>query len=481
MRRMRPLPLFLCAGLLWPSALCAEEEPTLPESSSPQEQTEALVPQAPSEEQIFSRTPGRARILDLKQCLQLAEANFPKVQEARARLQAKQSQLREAYTEPFSQIQVTAGAGITPLWRGTSLYSPSSDAGLTSNMALAWQVGVEGMVPLWTFGKLTNLWKAADANVTVGKHEVKKEKDAIRLEVRRAYFGLQLARDSRLMLQDVLGQISKYVKNLEQQVQDEEADELDLLKLKMHEAELEARLSEAQKSETIARAGLRFFTGSPSEIDIPDLPLQRVEHELGPLVRYLEAARRFRPEINMVRAGITARTAQMKMEQARYFPDIGVAFAAKITRAAEITDQRNPFAHDPANYNQYGLALAMRWKLDFLPQSARIAKAQADLEEMRAVERFALGGIATEVEKAFAEAQDAYTRLQAWGRATQYAKQWLIKIQQGLELGLFDDEEIIEPAKEYALKKFSEMSAIYEYNLALAQLAVATGWEGISP
>jgi len=345
-------------------------------------------------------------------------------------------------------------------------------------MALAWQVGIEGIVPLWTFGKISSIWEAAEANIQVGKHDLKKEKNAIRLEVRRAFFGVLLARDSLLLLRDARGQLQGHLTTLQQEVEGGGGDDIGLLKIQMNEAELDARASEAEKGETIALAGLRFFTGSNGEIDVPDEPLKRVGHDLQPLARYLEAARLFRPEINMVRAGVIARRAQLRLEEAKYFPDVGVVLAARVVRAAEITDQRNPFAFDPANYSSYGLGLAMRWKLDFFPQTARIAKAQADLEEMRATERYALGGVAVEVEKAFAEAQDAKRRLDAWSRATQFAKQWLIKVQQGMDLGLFEGEDIVEPAKEYALKKFSEMSATYDYNGAVSQLAVAPGWEG---
>src|SRR5690606_469979 len=142
-------------------------------------------------------------------------------------------------------------------------------------------------------------------------------------------------------------------------------------------------------------------------------------------------------------------------------------------------DQRNPFANDPANFASYGFGLALRWKVDFLPQAARDAQAEAQLEEVRATERFALGGVGVEVEKAFAEAQAANRRLDAWTRASQFAKQWLIKVQQGIDIGTFDEEDIVDPSKEYALRKFSQMSATYDYNVALAQLAQATGWDGM--
>jgi outer membrane protein TolC len=153
--------------------------------------------------------------------------------------------------------------------------------------------------------------------------------------------------------------------------------------------------------------------------------------------------------------------------------------SAKWARADQVTDQRNPFVEDRANFLQYGAGLVLRWKLDFLPQAARTAQAEADLEEMRAEEQYALGGVGVEVEEAFSEARTSEKRVEALSRAAKYARQWLVKVQQGIDVGTFDDEDIVDPAKEYALKRFAQMSAIFDYNIAVAKLAQATGWDAV--
>ena len=123
----------------------------------------------------------------------------------------------------------------------------------------------------------------------------------------------------------------------------------------------------------------------------------------------------------------------------------------------------------------------MNWNLDFLPRAARVAQAEAQLEEIRATERYALGGVGVEVETAFAEAQDAYKRLEAYGDAARYARQWLVKVQQGIDVGTYEDQDIVDPAKEYALRRFAQMSATLDYNVAMAKLALATGWDAVAP
>ena len=419
------------------------------------------------------------RIYTLDELLVLAETNYPKVREARARLNYKTAQIWEARTAPFSEFKVTGGVGVAPTLSGNSVYSPSNDVALTRNLALAYQLGVEGVVPLWTFGKITNLWDAAEANRELGRHEVEKEKNTIRLDVRRAYYGVLLARDSKVLLRQATKNLDDFIANLQRQVDDGEGDEIELLKIKIQRAELTARGSDADKGETSALAGLRFFAGASGPVDVPDVPLSRIEHPLGPVSRYLEAARLHRPEINMARAGINARRAQVELAKAKFYPDLGLGLQAGIIRAGEVTDQRNPFTRDPGNRATYGMGFVLQWKLDFLPQTARLAQARAQLEEVRATERFALGGIAAEVEVSYAEATAAMTKLNAWSEATAYAKRWLIKVQQGMDLGISEPTDLVEPSKTYALKKASEMEALYDFNISLAKLAQVTGWEAM--
>lgn len=422
---------------------------------------------------------GAPQRLTLAQVLVLAEQNYPKIAQAAARLKRKEAQLDEAHRAPYSEFTLNAFAAILPSWRGTGVFSPSSDVAFASSSSVAYQVAIEGVVPIWTFGKLTNLWDAARANIDVGKGEVLQERAMIRREARRAFYGVQLARDALLLVEEAQKQVGEYVVRLEKDLEAGHGDEIDLLQLKVQRAELAARGSEAERGEKIALSALRFYTGKSGEVDIVDEPLLRAPHELGPAARYLEAARLHRPEVNMVRAGLRARQAQVGIEKARYLPDLGLGLTARFNQAPGVTAQPNPFVYDPLNTPIVGAGLVLRWKLDFLPQAARVAQASADLEEMRATERYALGGIAVEVEKAYQEAKDAERRLLAWGEAARYAKQWLIKVQQGLDLGISEDTDLVEPSKEYALKRFSEMSAILDYNLALADLARATGWDAI--
>ncbi|WP_437818715.1 TolC family protein [Sorangium sp. So ce1078] len=421
-----------------------------------------------------------AVIHDLPRVLALADRNHPHVLAARAKLNQVRAQLDEAHYAPFSQFKLTGGVALAPTVRGNNIFSPNTDVSLTSSLGVAWRANIDGVVPLWTFGKITSLWDAAEANVRVNQANVEKERDAVRHDVRKAYFGLQLARDSRSLLMDVRREMDKALRRLEEQVESEEGDPIELLKLQTFGAELEARGAEVDKYIAVALAGLRFYTGVP-ELDIPDVPIRPPKHRLGHVSRYLTAARLYRPELAQARAGLDARSAQVRLARAQLFPDIGIGLQAGVSAAPEVADQLNPFTSDPGNYFHYGAALVLQWKLDLLPQSARIRFAEAQLEEMAATQRFAMGGVATEVETAYAEVVEAQRRLDAYTKAARYGKRWLVMVQQGIDVGTMAEKDLIDPAKAYATNRFNQLNATMELDMAMSRLAKATGWDAIAP
>ena len=423
---------------------------------------------------------GEARVLELAQILDLADHNHPNVVAARAKLLQVRAQLDEAKFAPFTQFKMTGGVGLAPTVRGDNIFSPNTDVSLTSSLGVAWRASLEGVVPLWTFGKITNLWDAADANVRVNEATVEKERDAVRHDVRKAFFGLQLARDSHELLDEVRDKIDKAIHRVEQDAEKDDGDPIEVLRLKTYAAELDVRQAEAERFMQVALAGLRFYAGVP-DLDIPDRPLRLPKHELGHVARYLTAARVYRPEVAMARAGLMARQAQVHLARAQLYPDIGLGVSMSLSKAPEVADQINPFVADSGNYFHYGAALVFQWKLDVLPQAARIRFAEAQLEEVRAQERLALGGVGSEVEIAYAEVVDWKKRVGAYTKAVQTAKRWLIMVQQGIDVGTTPDKDILDPSRAYALNRFNQLNAIMEFDMALARLAKATGWDAIAP
>lgn len=430
--------------------------------------------------QVRAASPAHSEGVTLGRCLELAERNHPNLLAERARLGRTRAQLKEAHVAPFSQFRTTGGVGIAPTVRGDGVFSPNTDQSLTGNVGMAWRFDVSGVVPLWTFGKISNLWDAAEAAVKVGEQQLQVTRDEIRFDVRKAYYGLLLARDGQNLLAEAQARIDEAAAKLEKEVDAEDGDPVDLLKLQTYQAELLARVSEAQKYEQVARAGLRFYTGI-AELEVKAASLDLAKHHLGVLPTYLSAARVHRPDILMAHAGLQARQAQVRLAQSQLFPDFGLGMSLGASYAPEVANQINPFVPDPGNYFRYGLGVVFQWNLDFPASHARLLQAQAQLEEMVALDRKALGGVAAEVEAAHADAVDWKKRRDAFEKAEKYARKWLVIVQQSIDVGTMDEKDLIEPARRWAENRYSRLSATMEYNVALAKLARVTGWDAIAP
>lgn len=435
----------------------------------------------------YARPTIHAHEYTLDECLALADRNFPNVWAARARLAYTHAQLEEAKWIPFFQWSANAVFGATPPLLGSVVYPEATQysKNITSfgDLSPAMHFDISGTFPLYTFGKIEAGWEAAAANVRVSEWDMEKTRQQMRLEVRRAYYGLQLARDGKYVFTESLDRIDKGIKGIEEKLakSDPNVGDVDRWRLVVYRQDLAAQSLQAPKGEAYAMAGLRFLTGVESSFEVVDQPLRRPDHPLVSIAQYLEAARVLRPDINMARAGVVARNALVNLNRSKLMPDIGLAFAAGFTSTPSASPQYNLFAADPFNGFGYTVALGMHWSLDLLPQAARIQQAEAQLEETRSMQRLALGNAEFEVEKAYADAVEAKGREEAWDRAEHLAKQWIVTVQDHIDLGTWDERSLLEPLRAYGNARGQHLYALMDYNMAMSNLALVSGWDGTAP
>jgi outer membrane protein TolC len=305
----------------------------------------------------------------------------------------------------------------------------------------------------------------------------------MRMDVRRAFYGLELARDAKFVVQDALERLDRGIDGVKQKIAkgDTSVSEVDRLRLEAYKLEVVSQSLQAPKGESYALGALRFMTGVQTAFDVVDEPLRRPDRPLVDEAQYLEAARVLRPDVNMARAGIVARKALVAYNRAKLFPDFGLGLGADFLSTPSATPQQNVWANDPWNHFYYYFSLGLRWSLDLLPQAARAQQAESQLEETRALERAALGNAMYEVEKAYADAVEAKGREETWERAEHIAKQWISMVQDRIDLGTSDEKALLEPLRAYGSARVQHLTALMDYNLAMSNLATASGWDSAAP
>jgi outer membrane protein TolC len=427
----------------------------------------------------------------LEECLALADRNFPNLWAARSRLAYTHAQLEEARWTPWFQWSANSLAGLSPPLAGTVLWPVATQASKNvsglEGLQPFFHFDITGTLPLYTFGKISSSFEAAEANVRVSEWDMEKWRQTMRMDVRRAYYGLQLSRDGKYIADDALGRLDKAIQGLKEKIakNDPNVSDVDKLSLETYRQEVVAQSLQAPKGEAYATAALRFMTGVETNMEVVDEPLRRPDRPLVAIAQYLEAARILRPDVNMARAGVVARRAWVDYNRARLFPDVGLLFSAGFTSTPSATPQQNLFANDPFNnffYGFYGVSgLAMHWDLGLLPQAARTQQAEAQLEETRALERLALGNAEYEVEKAYADAVEAKSREEAWDKAEHLAKQWISIVQDHIDLGTWDERQLMWPLRSYLGARVNHLTALMDYNVAMSNLAMVSGWDTAAP
>jgi outer membrane protein TolC len=246
------------------------------------------------------------------------------------------------------------------------------------------------------------------------------------------------------------------------------------LRLEAFETEVLLRLSEARERETTALEGLRALCAD-REVDIADATLVAAERELGTPESQLQAAEAHNPELDAARHGVAALERREALERARWWPDLLVMGGASIARATGVDDPPSAFANDPFNATRAELALVLRWTLEPAMQSARVDRTHA--EHVRGQELAKGARIATEfaVRDAYNRAREAGTRLDTARQGEKSARGWVASVLQADAVGTASARDLADAYLAYFTLHGRVLSSAYEWNIALAALARATG------
>ena len=412
-----------------------------------------------------------AATLDLDAFTHRAEKNWPGVRAAEARIRAARAQLDEAWVSPFFQGAVSAGFTLAPEARGSPIFSPDAQVPLSNPWQPVLGLQIEGIIPLWTFGKLGAARDAARAGIHAAEHDRAHVRAQLLYDVRRAYFALQLSLDIQQMLSEGLPQIRSALEHVVQQLADGDADvtETDRYRLSAALAEVEGREAQAQHLEASSRAALTILTGV-RHFDVPECPMSLIHIELEPLAYYVERALADRPEVHMLEAATRAREAGLDFARAGFFPDIGLTYRFAISYAPGITDQTNPFIIDPANYMNIGAGLAMRWSLDLWGNAYRVDRAAALLDDVQGRSDEARAGMELEVSEAYASVVEALRREEIFDRGRRDTRAWFIASAQGVEIGAAELDEMVDAVRAYFTARYSHLQAIHDADSSLANL-----------
>jgi len=422
---------------------------------------------------------GRGKVvLDLKGCIARAIATAPEMGEAGADIDLAASRFAEARGHLFPTIDFLGLSGPVPQARGDQVSSPDS-----INEHERWTYFVRGdatlIQPLYTFGKISENMKAATHGIEVDRAKKEQARNEIALKVEEYYNGLLLAREMQALLRYVADTLQD-ARDKAQKLFDDGSPNVvleDLYKLDSYRGGVAGYLAEADKGERLALAALKARLGlaADSDFDITTAELVAGTEAVADLSAAVAAARDKRPEFRQIREGLKAREALVEAARAEYFPDLFLAGYLSGAYSEKRNRVNNPWVPDEFNHYWGGVALGLRWKIDFGITDAKVAGKRAEFNRLEHTRSFAEANIPLQVRKYHLDLATAEEKMTGTTQGYKNAKKWVVAAVSNFDFGIGPAKEIFDALEQYAKTRAAYFQAVYERNLAKAGLDYATG------
>jgi outer membrane protein TolC len=413
----------------------------------------------------------------LEQCLDRALSHSPEVNEAVVERRIAQSQLSQAKAGRLPQVTYTSLNGITNAARGDAVNgrTDNDDLGPFTRGEL------EIIQPLYTFGRLQNEIRAATMGVETKDAATQKARDVVVATVKELYYNLQLSRQIQALLTEVQEQFTKALETAEQRLEAGESaiTQQDILKLRIGLAGVTKETYTLARAIAVTKEALLYQLGLSlkTDFDIAETGLEPVMLQLQPLEVYLAQAEKNRPELAQLEAGLVARQARLQAARSAYYPALFLAGTVRYSVAPNRDDQENPFVRDDFNFFQAGMALGLRWKLDFWMTHAKEAERLAELAKAEVQKENATQGIELDIKRRYLEVQETQHKIEAAQTARKAARALLVTTLTNFGLGVGEGKDVFDSLALYTRMASDYYTAVRDYNIAAARLSQATGQE----
>lgn len=320
--------------------------------------------------------------------------------------------------------------------------------------------------PLYTFGKISHARAAARAGLDAQRALADEAAGDLAVDAARAYWGVKLARELGIMLDDGIDEIDKALAKL---ADSPDISVQDRQRIAVLLAEARIQRADAKQGELQALAGLRALTGM-ADLDVDDAPLAPTDRTAP-----ATAAGESRPQSLAARAGSKAADELAAFAASYFWPDVALVGSAVIARAQGVDDPPSVFANDPYNRSGAGVVLALQWQIEPWTTRARVDRANAEAAKARAQSELAAIGARFDAENAVAEVTQARVRVDAALTGEKAARTWLAAILQQEAVGAAEPKDLADAYIAWFQMRARWAQAVMQLNVAVVRLDRAQG------
>ncbi|MCA9563539.1 MAG: TolC family protein [Myxococcales bacterium] len=335
--------------------------------------------------------------------------------------------------------------------------------------------------PIYTFGRVAFSEDLADVGLEVAELRRRQAELEVVFDVQRAYWGLQLSQRFNRMIETGQERLDDARQRLEdRRLEGDLSVRTDLRRLTIYEADNVGRVVDNEQLSALSSRGLEFYCGVDEVFSVDPWDDELPDAAFASLEEILDLAREHRPDYALLDSAIRAQALRLDLARAEMLPNLfwGLDFTLNYNPQAD--NQPSPFANDPYNSRGIGVYLGLDWRFDFR-QIAQFRRSRVEAEQVIHRYEEASGGIEIEIEQAYLQALGQHRRAEAYHEAYEAANAWLRQRSIQFDSGLIDFEDMSEPLLALFSAEANYFEALFQYRLALADLAIKIGLPRLEP
>jgi outer membrane protein TolC len=425
-----------------------------------------------------------ARKLDRRAAVAAALAQNPQIAAARAEEAVLEAQRAQVSAAQWPAINFDAGVG--PSVRAHLI--PGTDVSVEEQwhnvlkldqLSVVFLGNLTAIQPLYTFGKIALRGEAALAGLHARQAQTRMKRADVAFAVAQIYEGLLYARDAERFFDEMDRWLQSELESTQDKVKKKvgSANERDVLRIQSALGLSAMGLNQARAGQAQARAGLAAYLGLPAgePIEVAEdeqLPVGHLPSDIADITRL---ARDNRPELAALLEGGKALAALGRAEHAGYWPDFFLMGFVNVAYTPGRDWNENRFILDPLQHFAPGAILGLRWQLQANMAGARADEQHAHAQVLARLGNWAEDGIPAEVRKAYEDVRRCDQDIEKGEIAVKQAKKWMVEASADYDVGLLDIRELSDAVSSYVTLRTAVLKARYDRNVAMADLARATG------
>ncbi len=468
-------------------------------SMVPMAHNRPVVPPAASCAQPSAGRPGLAERaperLTLEQCIEIARANNPSLAAGVWDVQTTLAQWNIAASERWPNLRGTAGYNSYLQNQRLVPVRKNNDPGMFSTSLFAGDIILR--LPLFTGGRITNEINAAALLSQAAEHRLARTWEELVFNVSSTFYTILGQRPLIESLQFSTKVLNKQRQRVLDMMRVGKAAKVDVLRTEVRLSDLDQRLVREQTVLEIQRRVLATIMGiGDGSRPVAVLGDLRVSRRVPDVNGAIAMAYAERGDYRAARASLDAQMARVNVARAAQWPTLSLAGSYGTRVAAGITDNAaafiNRFMATPKPLGQGDLAFRSPGVSSQLPvgnigvvadyplfdggritaqireQEARLASAQANLRKLELQIRL-------DVETAILNVNSAQQRVRSTQKAIEQSKESFRIESEKYDLGKGSITDVLDAQSAMLDAQTNHYRALAEYNIALAQLGLATG------